>query len=53
MENLFIGIFVMVFVGCVFLCTMNRYAVVAGLVIIAIATFLCTICLCIWVDSDD
>ena len=41
MENLFIGIFFMVFVGCIFICSTNYYAVVAGLGMVAIAIFLC------------
>lgn len=47
MENLFICIFFMVFVGCIFICTTNYYSVIAGLCIVAIA-----VCLCIWAVTD-
>ena len=47
MEYVFIGIFVLMFVGACFICTTNYYAVVAGLCMIAIA-----VCLCLWVVTD-
>lgn len=47
MEYVFIGIFVLMFVGCIFICTTNYYAVVAGMGMIAIA-----ILLFIWATSD-
>lgn len=47
MEYVFIGIFVLMFVGCIFICTTNYYAVAAGLGMVAIA-----ILLFIWATSD-
>ncbi len=47
MEYVFIGIFVLMFVGCIFICTTNYYAVVAGLGMVAIA-----IRLFIWATAD-
>lgn len=47
MEYVFIGIFVLMFVGCIFICTTNYYAVVAGMGMVAIA-----ILLFIWATSD-
>lgn len=47
MEYVFIGIFVLMFVGACFICTTNYYAVVAGLGMVAIA-----ILLFIWATSD-
>ena len=47
MGNLFIGIFVLMFVGACFICTANYYAVVAGLGMVAIA-----VCLCFWAVTD-
>ena len=47
MGNLFIGIFVLIFVGACFICTANYYAVVAGLGMVAIA-----VCLCLWAVTD-
>ena len=47
MENLFIGIFFMMFVGGIFICTANYYAVVAGLGMVTIA-----VCLCLWSVTD-
>lgn len=37
MEYVFICIFVLMFVGCIFICTTNYYAVVAGVGMVAIA----------------
>ena len=47
MEYVFIGIFVLMFVGCIFICTTSYYAVVAGMGMVAIA-----ILLFIWATSD-
>lgn len=47
MEYVFIGIFVLMFVGACFICTTNYYAVVAGVGMVAIA-----ILLFIWATSD-
>lgn len=47
MEYVFIGIFVLMFVGACFICTTNYYAVVAGMGMVAIA-----ILLFIWATSD-
>lgn len=47
MEYVFVGIFVLMFVGACFICTTNYYAVVAGLGMVAIA-----ILLFIWATSD-
>lgn len=47
MEYVFIGIFVLMFVGACFICTTNYYAVVAGLGMVAIA-----ILLSIWATAD-
>lgn len=47
MEYVFIGIFVLMFVGCIFICTTNYYAVVASLGMVAIA-----ICLFLWAVTD-
>ena len=47
MGNLFIGIFVLMFVGACFICTANYYAVVAGLGMVAIA-----VCLCLLAVTD-
>ena len=47
MEYVFIGIFVLMFVSCIFICTTNYYAVVAGMGMVAIA-----ILLFIWATSD-
>ena len=47
MEDLFIGIFVLMFVGACFICVTNYYAVVAGLGMVAIA-----VCLCLWAVTD-
>ena len=48
MEYVFIGIFVLMFVGACFICTTNYYAVVAGFCMIAIA-----VCLCLLAGTDD
>lgn len=37
MEYVFIGIFVLMFVGCIFICTTNYYTVVVGVGMVAIA----------------
>lgn len=47
MEYVFIGIFVLMFVGCIFICTTNYYAVIAGVGMVAIA-----IRLFIWAITD-
>lgn len=47
MEYVFIGIFILMFVGACFICTTNYYAVVAGLGMVAIA-----ILLFIWATAD-
>ena len=47
MEYVFIGIFVLMFVGACFICTTNYYAVVAGLGMVAVA-----ILLFIWATAD-
>lgn len=47
MEYVFVGIFVLMFVGCIFICTTNYYAVVAGVGMVAIA-----ILLFIWATAD-
>lgn len=47
MEYVFVGIFVLMFVGACFICTTNYYAVVAGLGMVAIA-----ILLFIWATAD-
>lgn len=47
MEYVFVGIFVLMFVGACFICTTNYYAVVAGLGMVAIA-----ILLSIWATAD-
>ena len=47
MEYVFVGIFVLMFVGACFICTTNYYAVVAGMGMVAIA-----ILLFIWATSD-
>lgn len=47
MEYVFVGIFVLMFVGACFICTTNYYAVVAGVGMVAIA-----ILLCIWAVAD-
>lgn len=47
MEYVFVGIFVLMFVGCIFICTTNYYAVVAGVGMVAIA-----ILLCLWAVAD-
>lgn len=47
MEYVFIGIFVLMFVGCIFICTTNYYSVVAGVGMVAIA-----IRLFIWAITD-
>lgn len=47
MEYVFVGIFVLMFVGACFICTTNYYAVVAGMGMVAIA-----ILLFIWAASD-
>ena len=47
MEYVFVGIFVLMFVGACFICTTNYYAVVAGVGMVAIA-----IILCIWATAD-
>lgn len=47
MEYVFVGIFVLMFVGACFICTTNYYAVVAGVGMVAIA-----IILCIWAVTD-
>ena len=47
MEYVFVGIFVLMFVGCIFICTTNYYAVVAGVGMVAIA-----ILLFIWATTD-
>lgn len=47
MEYVFIGIFILMFVGACFICTTNYYAVVAGMGMVAIA-----ILLFIWATSD-
>lgn len=47
MEYVFIGIFVLMFVGCIFICTTNYYSVVVGVGMVAIA-----IRLFIWAITD-
>ena len=47
MEYVFVGIFVLMFVGACFICTTSYYAVVAGLGMVAIA-----ILLFIWATAD-
>ena len=47
MDYVFVGIFVLMFVGACFICTTNYYAVVAGMGMVAIA-----ILLFIWATSD-
>ena len=47
MEYVFVGIFVLMFVGACFICTTNYYAVVAGMGMVAIA-----ILLFIWATAD-
>ena len=47
MENVFILIFVLMFIGACFICTANLYAVIAGLSMVAIS-----ICLCYWAITD-
>lgn len=47
MEYVFVGIFVLMFVGACFICTTNYYAVVTGLGMVAIA-----ILLFIWATAD-
>ena len=46
MEYVCIGIVVLMFVGCIFICTANYYAVVAGMGMVDIA-----ILLFIWATS--
>lgn len=47
MEYVFIGIFVLMFVGCIFICTTNYYSAVVGVGMVAIA-----IRLFIWAITD-
>lgn len=47
MEYVFVAIFMLMFIGCIFIALGNYYAVVAGCGMLAIA-----ICLCIWVITD-